>query len=581
MGSAVGVGVVSSSSLRALGATGDIAQDATGYVQAAADLVTKGSGVPAVAIDATAGTYRITSTVLLDGIAPKITGDGTGNPTDHRNPGKGTTFVWDGPAGQPMFRVRNCQNFVMEDVLLLGHDDRPPSELIYFENDGAAGQWGTNQQISLSRVTLGRYGYAGVTYPGHSRVDRCVRFGGVNVNNDQAWFYDCQFGGASDALVVFDNSNTLWCSFINPLFDGRAMSDMVTPAAVGLRTNACVVLFNPQFNRCSTDIDVQNGTAYVYMWNSENSARFARVAGQGGLVVHGGAMVAHDTMGANMFDATTLGSDGALSLTDVRFRTGLANWPKIRVRGGTSTLAGRLVVRDCGLPEDVYDVQAHATGIGGVIVRIDDGDSFLRAHLFAGETLGRPTTMPLRVGGYVEDGSAVADLLDKLAAAGFIRNATQQVKTPRVNALVNPLFASSAAGWTKHAKVTTTADAGAVHLTAGADISAGSLIYNASAAPASAGELWSAGVTVAVDGATRQRLRLGLHSYPSQTLCGSQLAWFSPGETKRLYVDGATVPAGDSSVRLSLGVVGSALLAGATVTARGPTLEMAPVSGGE
>lgn len=569
-------------SLRELGATGDATQDATEFLRAAIALVTKGDGVPAVAIDVPPGTYRITSTVLFDRIAPRIVGAGSGNPTNHTNPGKGTTFIWDGPAGAPMFLVRDCQNVVFEDMMLLGNDSTPPSELMYCENDGSPNQVGTNQLMTFTRVTFGRYGYAGTTYPGYSRSTRCVRFGGTNANNDQSWFYDCQFGGASDALVAFDNSNTLWCNFMNCYFDGRSMDDLTTPTAAGLRTNACAVLFNPQFNRCAPDLNVQNSTAYVYMWNSENSAKFASIASSAGLVAHGGAMVAHSsTMGSVMFDATALGTDGELSLTDIRFRTALAFWPKIQVRGSSSTLAGRLVVRDCGLPADTYDVQAHATGSGGVIVKIDDGDLYMRKHLFAGATLATPPTVPLRVGGYTSDGTAVTSLAAQLAAMGLVQDATQTARVTRTNSLLNPRFASNSSGWTKSASVTATTVGETVQLVTTASIGAGnSLIYNASAAAAVAGDKWSAGVTLTMANNTaKYRLRLELHSYPANVICGSVTAEFGPGDVKRVNVDGATVNTGDTSVRLVVVAIDGTLPAGVTVTLAQPVLEKAPVAG--
>lgn len=569
-------------SLRDLGATGVATQDATEFLRTAIALVVKGDGVPALAVDIPPGTYRITSSVLFDRIAPRFIGAGTGNPTNHTNPGKGTTFIWDGPADQPMFVFRDCQNVVFEDMMLLGNDSTPPSELMYFENNGSSNQVGTNQLISFTRVTFGRYGYAGTTYPGHSRSTRCVRFGGTNVNNDQTWFYDCQFGGASDALVAFDNSNTLWCNFVNCYFDGRSMSNLTTPTAAGLRTNACVVLFNPQFNRCSPDLDVRNSATYVYMWNSENSAQFAAIGNSAGLVAHGGAMVAHSsTMGTNMFDASALGTDGELSLTDIRFRTALPFWPKIKVRGSASTLAGRVVVRDCGLPADVYDIQAHATGSGGVVVKVDDGDLYVRKHLFASATLTPPPASPLRVGGYTSDGTAIANLVAQLASMGLVQNAVQATRSTRTNSLLNPRFASNSSGWTKSASVAATTVSETVQLLTTSAISAGnSLVYNTSAPAAVAGDQWSAGVTLKMTGnAAKYRLRLELRSYPTNVICGSVTGEFGPGDVKRLNVDGATIATGDTSTRLVLVAIDGTLPAGVTVTLSQPVLEKAPVAG--
>ncbi|BCW20186.1 hypothetical protein NtRootA9_28940 [Arthrobacter sp. NtRootA9] len=562
------------------GVKGDGVTDDTAAIQSVLNLVTKGAGVPAISITAPAGTYRITNTLVIDRKAVKLIGAGVGNPTDHTNPGQGASFIWDGPAGIPMFCIKDAQAVVFEDFYLGGNTSTPPSELIYFENDGVSGQAGTNQHISMSRLTFGRLGYYTDTYPDHVTSTRCVRFGGTNANNDQAWFYDCAFGGAMDALVVLDNSNNLWCSFVNCVFDGRLSAADSTPKSVGLRTAASVSLYNPQFNRCSTDIDVTSGTTFAYMWNSENSGKFARVGNQAGLVVHGGAMVMHATMGPQMFEITSLGSLSQVSLQDIRMRTALSLWPKLYARGNTSDHDGHLTVRGCGIPYDAYDVAA-GTGMGGVIVKIDDGPNYIRRRLRNGETLPMPARFPLRVVGYSTDTTALSDLLARLNEAGIIADRTLTARSVRINALVNPRFVENGAGWTLGSGIKPVTVGEALEMTLGAAINAGtSLAYNASAATASGGETWSAGVTVKVAGtATKQRVRAELKSYPGNKIIASADFDYAPGMEYRLNIDGAVVPAGETSLRLSLAPLSAAMPANAVVTVSRPLLEKSPVAG--
>lgn len=565
--------------IRRAGATGIYTQDATNYIKAALAYVTKGSGVPALNLTIPAGTYRITSTIVIDRIALKMVGAGVGNPTNHVNPGKGTTFIWDGPAGQPMFVFRDCQSLVLEDFLVLGNNINIPSELVFFENNGAGGQVGTNQYISCTRLAFNRYGYATATYTGFSKSTYCVRFGGTNQDNDQAWFYDCQFGGAQNSNVSFDNSNTLWCAFVNGFFDGRSIDDDTTPTAIGLRTNACTVLFNPQFNRCLRDIDVINGTTFVYMWNSEKSAQFARVGNTAGLVANGGAMVMHsDTMGTNMFDCTSFGTEAEFCLADIRFRTAMAIWPKIKVRGSSSALASRFVVRDCGIPVDAYDIQA-GTGAGGIHVKIDDGNFFFRKQILNSEVLPIVPTIPLRVDGYASDDTALSTLLAQLSSVGLIQNAASLTRVARTNYLVNPRFVGSGTAWTKSANVSAATIGETLALTVNTDITVGnSIVFNTTAAAASPGESWSGCITIKVTGSTaKQRIALQINSYASNTILKQVFYEFSPGEEKRICIDGVIVPPGDTGVRLVVVPVNTTLPAGSVVTLSYPVLEKSAV----
>ena len=556
------------------------AQDDSARLQAAVNKVSKGSGVPAVNIFAPPGTYRLTRTVVIDRKAVKLFGAGIGNPTDHTNPGEGTTFIWDGPAGQPMFLLKDCQSVVMEDFYIGGNNSNPPSELFYFQNDGAPGQIGTNQHMSFTRIAFGRYGYATATYPNHVKSQFNVRFGGVGVNNDQAWFYDCTFGGATDALVSFDNNMTLWCSFVNPVFDGRESEGDTPPVAAGLRTAANVALYNPQFNRCAPDFDIRGGTAFVHMWNSEMSAQLAKLGTRAGLVVNGGSVVLHNPMGATMIDATGHGTDANISLNDVRVRTALATWPKFKVRGSSSTSPGTINVKNCGIPASAYDVQA-GTGSGGIYVTLDDGPVYLREHLRNSEPMPAPITLPLRLDGFAGDDTTISTLVAYLDRAGIIQDRTTATKATRTNALLSPRFIGAGTGWTKSGSTTAVTVGESLELTTTAAISAGnSLAFNTTAAPAAEGQKWSAGVTVKLDGTTAaQTIRAEIKSYPSNTSRGTADLILSPGTQARAYVEGITIPPGDTSCRLSITPLGASLPTGAKVTLSQPILEQSTVSG--
>lgn len=541
-----------------------------------------GDGVPAARFELGEATYAISTTIEIRRKAIILRGNGSGNPTDHpTTPGKGTTFKWTGAAGQPMFKFVDCQSVVIEDVYFAGNDATPPSELLLFYAEASpVSGGGTNQYISLSRCVFGRLGY--VPYAGYTASQRCVAFSGTNLNNDQAWFHNCTFAAASDALVSFDNSNNLWSSFINCFFDGRQVADLTTPTATGLRTAAVTTLYNPQFNRCAPDFDVNGGgQPIVYMYNTENSAQFVRInASGGGFTAIGGAVVAHvSTMGTKMIEAPIFGGQGLITLTGLRVRTAMTVFPKLYVRGNSSSLRSSITVRDCSIPPEAYDVAA-GTGTGGIAVRIDDDARSIYRLLLNSATLPIPVRLPLRIGEFISNGSAVTSLLSSLVNLGWIVDKTQTVTAVRTQQLTNPRFASSGSGWTLGTNVTRTIVGTAAQLTATADITIGnSLTYHTTAVTAAAGEIWSGAVDVTLDSSAPSPVtfRADLTFYPAQSVPLFVDRTIAPGETVRFYVDGSTVPASQTSTRLVLRA-GGTVPSGTVFRVSNPVVEHAPVT---
>ena len=132
--------------VQAYGAAGDGTTDDTSAIQSVLNLVSVGTGVPAISIFLPAGTYKITDTLLIQRKAVTLRGAGVGNLTTYplANPGHGTTIKWEGPAGIPMLKVVDASHCTFEDLLILGDDASPPSEGIYFEQPAEQGSSGTN-----------------------------------------------------------------------------------------------------------------------------------------------------------------------------------------------------------------------------------------------------------------------------------------------------------------------------------------------------------------------------------------------------------------------------------------------------
>lgn len=328
-------------------------------------IVASTPGVPAIAIDLMPGLYNFQTTLNLYQRAFIIRGHGIGNPADDASaPGKGTTIRWGGSAGIPMINVRDVWHFVMQDIHICGNDTNVPSEAIYFENAG--GSNGTNGYMTLERV---RFGYTARQPVGGQQIAIDVRLGGTNGNNDQFRFKDCVFNKPSTACVQIDNTQSIWGSLYDCMFDGHA------GAAKGLVTSANVTLFNPQFNGCLKDIEV-NSSAYVcvYGWQSEESVLLADLTTSSSkLYVRGGFALLSNIAGGYCITANN-GTSGMLDLDGFRLNTGTASpRPQISVIGGATAGNGMTVaIRNCLTTSADYAFSSTGGGTGKLNIIIQD-----------------------------------------------------------------------------------------------------------------------------------------------------------------------------------------------------------------
>lgn len=363
------------------GAVGDGVTDDTAAIQAAIDSAgTVTAGWAPVLIYLPAGTYRITSTIDILRKGVTLIGAGVGNPTNlSTDPGQGTTVKWDGAAGSPMFRVRDSAHVAFSNFYIQGHGTNSPSEGIFFENDGVNNGQGTNGYMVLDRMRIGHNnrtdadGYA-MTY--------CVRIGGTDGDNDQFYFYNSLFRGATTAQVQIDNPQSIWGSMVSCTFSGADV-------AKGLVTYASTVLVNPQFTNCTVDIDV-NSTAQVDVFGlqSENSLQIGRVRDNYGRLNVVGGVLTLATITSDYFQADSLGNDGALILDGIKVVNQMGTRPGILVRGSaTTTTKGEFVVRNCtNIPLSDLDVATGALAGSTVAVTFDSGGVLHRKVLTGNST---------------------------------------------------------------------------------------------------------------------------------------------------------------------------------------------------
>lgn len=105
------------------GAVGDGKTDDTAAIQAAfaelgSDPDRVVAGIQGGHLQIPPGEYRLTSTVNVHRFAGIVEGTGVGHTPVYPAPraaGRGTAFVWDGPAGEPMFRITDSAFLTIRD----------------------------------------------------------------------------------------------------------------------------------------------------------------------------------------------------------------------------------------------------------------------------------------------------------------------------------------------------------------------------------------------------------------------------------------------------------------------------------
>jgi hypothetical protein len=349
---------------RSYGATGNgVIDDAPALQALFDDAATPGTGVPVGTVDISPGIYRLTSTLVIDEQALIIDGKGVGNTANYATPGNGVSFIWDGPAGQPMMRIINSAWCEIRNILFLPGDSSP-SEGIYLEAP-VTGTSGTNTRIKLSRCKFGRMAWGS----NEGTFDYCVRVGGAaNTNNDEFEFDSCHFEWADVACVSIDNTQSVW-GFISNCFFGRG--------AVGLKTNADVKVVNGTFNRNSCDIEVGSSNLVTIdgFW-SENALQHIRLTTTGGKVhvrdgkllfgtewVNGGALPS--------IDHQQCGTSAMVVLDGLWFSNATGTAHSVKIRGNNSSTTGTLDVKQCvGLSLSHLDVAGVSSpGTAGVVVQ--------------------------------------------------------------------------------------------------------------------------------------------------------------------------------------------------------------------
>jgi hypothetical protein len=332
--------------------------------------------------------WLLDQTVTISRGAVQLLGAGVGNPANYPSaPGRGTTFKWVGPAGVPMFNVKDSAHGTFQDILFLGDNTSPPSCGIFFEEPAGGSGMGTNRHHLVRRCYFGRWTWtAGGLEDG--QIDIGLRWGGNNTNNDQYVVEDCVFRHCTQAAIKVESTQSIWGCMRNIQTDN---------CGVAIDTVAAVNLFNLACNR-STVADLVLGSsaiAHVRGLYSEHAALIFRLTSNGSaLFVDGGHVQMQTEMtGPNWGEHLSVGAAGGVVLRGLRINNSAGGAKRLYARGNSSSVAGYVRIEECPHQGPYrmdqwgnYDIQA-GTGTGGIVVTIDTGPVYERQHLLAGAAL--------------------------------------------------------------------------------------------------------------------------------------------------------------------------------------------------
>lgn len=358
------------------GAVGDGRTDDSAAIQAAIDGVDGNPGAPKGGITGgwlwvPAGEYLISETITLHRFAGVLQGSGVGNLPTYGAPdsaGGASGFRWAGEGGKPMFRVTDSAHVAFRNLMFIGNDAAVPSAGIDFHSLPGAGA-GTNAHLVVEDCLFGPYTWTeqGVKI---GLLDAGVTFTGHNANNDQFSFQNCSFlsTGAEDRPdsvgVRIDGTQSIWGSMLNCFFNRQG---------TGIRTASAVLLINPQFNSCATDLQVAK-TAHVQVigFQSESSRQMAKVSNAGKLHVDGGRVQVGPTRmparSGALIDAFPSGSGQSIVLRNVEFtQAPTGDVPRPTIAFGPDEATGNacnggpfyVKVEDC---TGIYKAQAEFAG---------------------------------------------------------------------------------------------------------------------------------------------------------------------------------------------------------------------------
>lgn len=259
------------------------------------------------------GEYRLTQTLDLTRFSGRIGGAGVAiSPYYGTNPGRATVLKWDGPADQPMIRVRNSRDVILENIRLEGHGTNRPSYGIEFYNTSGDSA-GTNARLVVRDVHIGPYGWpvGSTTFV----VKRGIGFTGDNSNNDQFRIERVYVQAPTEWGLYIQNEQSVAGSTRHLVVNNPGLGGVYTAASIGMD--------HPEFYSCPVAIEMggasgANANVIVTNVRSEGGDKFAKTTNSGVLSVRGGYIQVGDTItGGQVFVQASPLDNFALDLEDL------------------------------------------------------------------------------------------------------------------------------------------------------------------------------------------------------------------------------------------------------------------------
>ncbi|MGI9016711.1 MAG: glycosyl hydrolase family 28-related protein [Euzebya sp.] len=378
------------------GAAGDGSTNDTAAIQSAIDYTRSrpfpGNGGPAGGVVyLPGGEYVLDSTLNLHLFSGTLRGNGLGNaPTYRSAPGQATVLRWAGGAA-PMIRVQDSRHVVMENLRLAGGIGTAPTHGINLHNLSTDRQ-GRNGSLHIRDVVIGEWPWEGTPSTRHPVIG--IGWSGDDGNND-AWTVERVVIRGCAIGIDLPNLQSIW---------GQVRDTAVSKAAtVGLRTRACVIASNVNFQHCAVDVQLLAAAQFdVHGLNSEHSGQVCHVAEKGRLQVRGGLWTLTSPMGSNpfiqhdgaAFNNAGVALDGVYIVNSTR-----GQHPTLRMTAnGSSAAPGHLTLRDLRTTMALSDIDLRVSGGSKLFVNIaSTGWSIQGATLLSdatGDTIPQQLTGP-------------------------------------------------------------------------------------------------------------------------------------------------------------------------------------------
>lgn len=333
-------------------------------------------------------------------LAYKITDEILFNQKNIKVSGNNAIIKWAGDSSTSMTHVTDSSRIVFEDLIFLGNLDNPPAAAMCFEGLAGAGIKGTNENIIIRNVIFGRRFSTDTTTGGTAdatpagRLRGGVVIGGLDGNNDEYHFSDCQFHSAygtdgTDGIGLdIQNTNSIWSKIDNSLFNNQA---------IGIKDGANFNGYNLNFNR-NTVADIQGvrqTSTSIFGMQSENAKTFIESNGGASYYVTNGKLLRNDATASYFFN---FNSGGHLSLKNLLIQNiQPAVGDTIRYNGGS--LGGSVKVEGCdiagGVDRDTWDINTGNTSFVDIPIDIQHGRfHFKTTYNYIDKELDPPSANP-------------------------------------------------------------------------------------------------------------------------------------------------------------------------------------------